>query len=701
MTFARTSLLAAAPLALVSACASTGPAPIMADVQPPSPLAATVPASASVPDLSQVPLIPRATLFGNPIRSQGRISPDGTQFAFIAPRDGVMNLWVAPIGDVAAARPLTAEKIRPIRQYFWAPDSRQLLFVNDSGGDENFLLYGVDTATATVRALTPFKKTRVQIVQVSPAVKDRILIGINNRDPKWHDVYSLNLASGKLTPVLVNTGDYSGFIADQNLVLRAASKSRDDGGSDYYRIVRNKVAPTSFEQVGLDDSLLTAPVGFTADGKTLYWIDSRDRETAALIAQDTATGTKTIIGSDPRADIGDAIADPRTGRVLAYGVDYLRNEWKPLDPAVGADLAFLEQQLKGDIAVTSATLANDKWTVAVDPVTAPSSVWLYDRATRGLTKLYTPRPALESMPLAAMHPVEITSRDGLTLPSYLTLPPGSDADGNGRPDHPVPLVLLVHGGPWGRDTFGFDGIHQLLANRGYAVLATNFRASTGFGKRFVAAGNLQWGRAMHDDLIDATDWAVANGVTTPDKVAIMGGSYGGYATLAGVTMTPDKFACGVDIVGPSNLETLLKTIPAYWAAIRTQFYKRMGDPNTAEGLAVLKRASPLYYADKIIKPLLIGQGANDPRVNIAESEQIVKAMKARSIPVTYVVFPDEGHGFARPANNLAFYGITEQFLSRCLGGRAEPLGDEVRHSSAKVPEGALLVPGLADAVATR
>ncbi|MEO5613138.1 MAG: S9 family peptidase [Sphingomicrobium sp.] len=668
---------------------------------PPAIEPAAAPLSASVPNLSAIALIPRSSLFGNPVRSQGQISPDGTQFAFIAPRDGVMNLWVAPIGDVAAARPLTAETVRPIRQYFWAPNSRQLLFVNDSGGDENFLLYGVDTKTATMRALTPFKKTRVQIVQVSPTVKDRILIGINNRDPKWHDVYSLNLASGKLSPVLINVGEYSGFIADQNLVLRATSKSRDDGGSDYYRVARNKVAPTPFEQVGLDDSLSTAPIGFTADGKTLYWIDSRDRETAALIAQDAVSGVKTVIGSDPRADIGNTLTDPRTGKVLAYGVEYLRNEWKPLDPAVGADLAFLEQQLKGDISITSATLANDIWTVAVDPVTQPSSVWLYERASHRLTKLYAPRPALENMPLAAMYPVEIKSRDGLTLPSYLTLPPGSDADGNGRPDHPVPLVLLVHGGPWGRDTFGYDAFHQLLANRGYAVLATNFRASTGFGKRFVAAGNLQWGLAMHDDLVDATDWAVANGVTAPDKVAIMGGSYGGYATLAGVTMTPDKFACGVDIVGPSNLETLLKTIPAYWTAIRTQFYKRMGDPNTAAGQAVLKRASPLYLADKIVKPLLIGQGANDPRVNIAESEQIVNAMKARAIPVTYVVFPDEGHGFARPANNLAFFGITEQFLSQCLGGRAEPLGNDVRNASAKVPEGAALVPGLADAVAAR
>jgi len=677
--------------------AAAAPFAVMAALSPPALSQSKPTPSAKAPDLSAFPLIPRANLFGNPVRAGGQISPDGKQFAFLAPRDGVMNLWVAPIGDMAAAKPLTAEARRPIRQYFWSPDSRQLLFINDAGGDENFLLYGVDTASGKTRSLTPFTKTRVQVVQVSKLVPDRILVGINNRDAKWHDIHSLDLASGKLTPVLINTGDYAGFLADQKLVLRAASKSRPDGGSDFFRIVGGKVAATPFEQVGLDDSLSTSPAGYTSDGKTLYWIDSRDRKTAGLFAQDVASGKRTVIGEDPRADIGNVIADPRTGRVLAYGVNYLRTEWKPLDPEVGRDIAFLQGKLKGDINVTSATTDNGKWTVAVDPVIAPTSLWLFDRKTRKLTKLYTPRPALEGMPLVAMHPVEINSRDGLTLPSYLTLPPGADSNNDGKADRPVPMVLLVHGGPWARDGYGFNGGHQLLANRGYAVLSVNYRGSTGFGKDFVTASNLQWGRKMHDDLLDATDWAVAQGVTTPDKVAIMGGSYGGYATLAGVTMTPDKFACGVDIVGPSNLETLLKTIPPYWEAGKVQFYKRMGDPNTPEGLAMLKERSPLYLAHKIKVPLLIGQGANDPRVNVAESEQIVNAMKARNIPVTYVVFPDEGHGFARPVNNLAFFGITEQFLGQCLGGRAEALGDDVRKSTAKVEQGAALVPGLAKA----
>jgi dipeptidyl aminopeptidase/acylaminoacyl peptidase len=645
--------------------------------------------------LSNVPLIPREALFGNPEKSAARISPDGTQIAWIAPRDGVMNVWVAPSSDPSKGRALTSEKTRPIRNFFWAPDSRQILYINDKGGDENFLLYSVDTASGVERKLTPFEKTRVQIVGVSTTVLDRILIAINNRDPKWHDVYSVDLASGKLTPVTMNTGEFSGFLADENLVVRGALKARKDGGSDYYRIVDNKAEAAPAEQIGLEDSLSTQPAGYTVDGKTLYWIDSRGRNTAALVAQDVATGKKSVIAQDARADIGNAMANPRTGEIEAYAVNYLRTEWTPVGSAVRDDLAFLRSKLKGDIDVTSRTRADDKWTVASASASQPAVHWLYDRKAKSLTKLFETRPALSGAPLVEQYPVEIRSRDGKTLVSYLSLPPGSDPDGDGKPAAAVPLVLLVHGGPWGRDSYGFNGYHQWLANRGYAVLSTNFRASTGFGKDFISAGDLQWGRKMHDDLLDAVDWAVERGITRPDKVAIMGGSYGGYATLAGLTMTPDKFACGVDIVGPSNLQTLLKTIPPYWEAIKMQFYKRMGDPTTEAGRKLLDERSPLFLADRIKRPLLIGQGANDPRVNVRESEQIVTAMKGKNIPVTYVVFPDEGHGFARPANSIAFNAVSENFLRSCLGGRAEPIGNTIAASSAKVPEGATLVPGLA------
>jgi dipeptidyl aminopeptidase/acylaminoacyl peptidase len=466
-------------------------------------------------------------------------------------------------------------------------------------------------------------------------------------------------------------------------------------------VANGKVEAEPFEQVTLEDSQTTRPAGFTADGKTLYWLDSRGRDTSALIAQNVATGTKTVIAQDARADIGGAMASPKTGRVEAYAVNYLRNEWVPVGPDVKGDLDFLKSKLKGQVNVTSRTDADDKWIVAVDPVTAPSAAYLYDRKAKSLTRLYVSRPELEGATLAAMHPVEIKTRDGLTMVSYLTLPPGTDPDGDGRPNKAVPMVLMVHGGPWGRDSYGYDGYAQWLANRGYAVLSPNFRASSGFGKKFTSAGDMEWGRKMQDDLNDAVDWAVGRGVTTSDKVAIMGGSYGGYAVLAGLAFTPEKFACGVDIVGPSNLATLLGTIPPYWEALKAQFYKRMGDPTTPEGQAHHRERSPLYKADQIRRPLLIGQGANDPRVNVAESQQIVDALKAKNIPVTYVLFPDEGHGFARPQNNIAFNAVAENFLAKCLGGRAEPIGDALKPSTAQVPHGAEYAPGLAEALARK
>ncbi len=646
---------------------------------------------------AEAPLIERTKLFGNPSRSAGRISPDGKWLSWLAPRDGMMNIWVAPVADPTKAQPLTAEKVRPIREYFWSPDASMLLFLNDKGGDENFLLYGVDVASGTQKLLTPFDKTRVEIFGQSRHVKDRLLIGLNNRDPRWHDVYSLDLKTGKLTLVLKNDG-FGGFGVDEQLRVRTATKPRAGGGVDIYRIANGVVAAKPDETIGFEDSD-TAPVGFTVDGKTQYWIDSRGRDTAALVAQDMKTNRRTVVAKDARADIDNAITNPATGRIDAYAVNYLKREWKPLNAAIKPDLTYLKTHLKGEATVTSRTDADTLWTVVADPVSRPVTTYLYDRKAKRLTKMFTGRPELETATLADMHPVEIKTRDGLTEVSYLTLPPGSDTKSSGIPDHPVPMVLLVHGGPWGRDEYGNNGLHQWLANRGYAVLSPNYRASTGFGKKYVAAGNLQWGLKMHDDLIDAVDWAVKNGVTTRGKVAIMGGSYGGYATLAGLTFTPDAFACGVDIVGPSNLNTLLEAIPAYWTSGREQMYRRMGDPRTPAGQAVLKAASPLFKADAISKPLLIGQGANDPRVNQREAGQIVAAMKAKNIPVTYILFPDEGHGFARPENNIAFFATSEAFLAKCLGGRAEPYGQAFAGSSITSPYGAQFAPGLQAALA--
>ncbi|MBQ0943136.1 S9 family peptidase [Ideonella sp. 4Y16] len=664
--------------------------PLGAHAQSPAPTASPAPA--------EVPLIERARFFGNPTKAAGRISPDGRWLSWIAPRDGVLNIWVAPVDRPDQARALTAEKTRPIRSYFWAPDSQRILFINDQGGDENYLLYGVAVDGGEPRSLTPFEKTRVEIIKISRQKKDRILVGINNRDPRWHDVYSLDLASGALSLVLRNEQGWAGIHADDQLVLRLAEKSRPDGGIDYHRMSNGLVEPTAFTSVSMDDSLATGPRGFTPDGRTLYWTDSRGRDTAALVAQDLASGTTRVVAEDRRADIGSVLTDLRDGRVLAWQVNYLQQEYVANDPAVAADLAYLRGALKGSFMLTARTNADDRWVLAVDPVTAPSYTVLFDRSARRLTPLFVTRPELEGAPLVPMQALELKARDGLTLVSYLSLPKAVDPQGSGRPARPVPMVLLVHGGPWARDDHGYNSYHQWLANRGYAVLSVNFRGSTGFGKAFTSAGDLQWGRRMHDDLLDAVDWAVKNGITTREQVAIMGGSYGGYATLAGLTFTPTAFACGVDIVGPSNLFTLLESIPPYWESFRQQLYRRMGDPTTEAGKVLLKERSPLTYADRIVRPLLIGQGANDPRVNVRESDQIVQAMAERNIPVTYVLFPDEGHGFARPVNSIAFNAVTEQFLARCLGGRAEPIGDTLKASTAQVKHGAAYTPGVAQAL---
>mgnify|MGYP001826265538 CR=1 FL=1 len=653
--------------------------------------------TAATPTLDQTTLIPRDHLFGNPTRSQGRISPDGAWLSWLAPKNGVMNIWIAPRSNPDEARLMTHSADRPIPQYMWSPDASAVLYVQDKAGDENFLLYRVDVESGEETTLTPFENTRVDIFGASDTIKDAILVGLNNRDPQYHDVHRLNLTTGELELVFENT-KFAGFLADDTLTLRMAMKQNGDGGMDYYQITGNAAEAAPFESTVMEDSMTTSPAGYTTDGSILYWLDSRGRDTAALYAQDTATGEKTLIAEDDRADIGGSLRHQQTGEVLAYSATYLKTQWHALDAGIKASFDWINGQLDGETGVMSRTEDDRTWIIWNDPLNAPISSYIYDRDAETLTPFYTTRPELADAPLQTMHPVEITARDGLTLPSYLTLPTGSDQDGTGRPEAAVPMVLLVHGGPWARDTYGFSSTHQMLANRGFAVLSVNFRGSTGFGKGFINAGNKQWGLAMHDDLIDAVEWAIDEGIAKSDAVAIMGGSYGGYATLAGLAFTPETFACGVDIVGPSNLETLLGTIPPYWAPMVKIFHERMGDPGTPEGLEMLKAASPLHKADQITKPLLIAQGANDPRVKQDESDQIVGAMKDANIPVTYVLYPDEGHGFAKPDNSIAFFAIAENFLAQTLSDkgnvRAEPLGDVLEPSTAQIVEGAGNVQGL-------
>jgi dipeptidyl aminopeptidase/acylaminoacyl peptidase len=640
-------------------------------------------------------VIPRTALFGNPEKTQGRLSPDGKYVSFIAPRDGVLNIWLAERDKLDAAKPITNDQKRGIRQHFWAYDNKHVLFIQDEGGDENFHLYAVDVVTGTQKDLTPYKGVRAEVAGLSWKKPGVIAVGINDRVPEWHDLYEVDLNTGKRVLVLQNTQEFAGYNLDFDLKPRIVSKN-DAEGSELLRRVGDKWV--SMLRIGQADSLTSGLIGIEFSGKTALLQSSVGRDKAALERVDLATGKTTLLASSDQADLEDVWIEPKTFKPQAYIVNYLKPEITVLDPSMKKDVDLLTKELGDGFTIGNRTLDDMFWSVTTDDALAPASTYIYDRRAGKLTRLFDHRPALAKAPLVPMQSLELKARDGLTLISYLSLPPGSDTNGDNIPDSPVPMVLNVHGGPWGRDTYGFDNEHQWLANRGYAVLSVNFRASTGFGKAFINAGNKEWAGKMHDDLLDAVDWAVKQKITTRDKVAIYGGSYGGYATLVGVTFTPDTFACGVDIVGPSNLNTLLGSIPPYWKSFYEEFATRVGDPRTPEGKKLLDDRSPLSRVEAIRKPLLIAQGANDPRVKQAEADQIVKSMKDKNLPVTYVLYPDEGHGFARPTNRTSFYAVAEGFLAQCLGGRYEPVGNDFKGATLKVLDGAQYVPGLVEAL---
>lgn len=525
-----------------------------------------------------------------------------------------------------------------------------------------------------------------------------ILIGLNDREPALHDVYALDLETGERQLVFQNPG-YASVLADDALQVRVGLQQTPAGGFNIFALGEGE--PRLLVELPPEDALSSGPVAFNDEGDAFYMLDSRDRDKAALVLIDAETGkTREVIASSNEADVSGVVFHPVTKEPLAYAVERERVEWYALNDKTDEQLEALDRALTGDFEIVSQTKDNGQWLVAEDASQAPGRYWRFDAATGKATPPFTTRPVLEDAPLQPMHAVTIQARDGLDLISYYTLPPGSDPDGNGTPESPQPTVLWVHGGPWARDSFGFDPVHQWLANRGYAVLSVNYRGSTGVGKEFINASHGEWAGAMHDDLIDAVEWAIGKGIAEKDRVAIAGGSYGGYATLVGVTFTPEVFACGVDIVGPSNLVTLMESFPEYWKPfLDATFYRGIGDPATEKGRAEAVARSPLHKVGNIEVPLLIGQGANDPRVTVIESEQIVSAMKGAELPVSYVVFPDEGHGFARPENRLAFFAVMEGFLAEnCLGGRFEPIGNSLEGSSLTVEAGAADVPGLEKAL---
>lgn len=632
-------------------------------------------------------LIPRQVFFGNPDRLAALISPNGTMLSYLAPLENVLNVWIQSVGG-DDARPITRSTQRPIRRYFWAYNSQQIIYMQDREGDENFHLYAVDVTSGDEIDLTPFDNVQARLAGRDQQFPDEILVAVNNRDPRLHDIWRINTRTGQGNMTLQNDAGYADMLADGQLEIRVASRLNNrTGGLDSY--VRDLEDGNWYELArwDLDDAATSGPVEVSRDGKTVYLTDSRGVNTNRLYAYEMGGPEGpmySLIASDDRADAQDILTDPFTGAPQAVLFEYARREWKIIDNAIAPDWEFLKGLAQGDFSVVSRDVADQKWVVSYVRDDGPASYFLYDRAARNATFLFTNRSQLEGLKLAKMTPVLIPARDRLTLVCYLTTPPVKNAKN-------LPMVLLVHGGPWARDSWGFNSLHQWLANRGYAVMSVNYRGSTGFGKAFLNAGNGEWAARMHDDLIDAVNWAVSQKIADPKRVAIMGGSYGGYATLVGLTFTPDYFAAGVDIVGPSHIRTLLETIPPYWEPIKVMFEKRVG---SLDNPGYLDTISPLTKVHNIRKPLLIGQGKNDPRVKESESRQIVQAMQEKNLPVTYVVFPDEGHGFARPENSMAFFAITEAFLAKHVGGRFEPIASEVRSSSADVQAGAELIPGL-------
>lgn len=603
-------------------------------------------------------LIPREVLFDLPEKIWPQISPDGSLVAYLAPHKKVLNVWFHDRKS-KTERVLTLDEGRGIHYYAWAPDGKSILFLQDQGGNENWHLYKIDIAGGDVKDLTPFDGVQARVLKIDKHFSNEILVELNKEDASRHDVYRLELKTGVLELVARNTGQISDWIVDPEMKVRGAVAARSEGGYDVMIRSDEGSAWKKLFSWDLEDSMMSFVAGFSGGGKELYLVDSRGRDTTQLVKMDLATGGRKTIFSDPNYDISSVVMNPDDREPEMVSVYRTRSEWIALRESVRLDLETLWNTSPGDFALANRSFDDRYWVVGFDNDVSPRNYYIYDRKTRKEEFLFAHRPALRGYTLAPMKPVMIQARDGLRLQGYLTL--------SKRGRKPFPMVLLVHGGPWTRDGWGYDSAAQWLADRGYACLQINFRGSTGFGKKFVNAGNKEWGRKMQDDLSDAVAWAVREGVADPKRVGIMGASYGGYAALSAATFTPEVFRCAVDMFGPSDLAALIRSMPPYWSVEKNNIMRRLGNPDTETSL--LKERSPLFFTDKVRIPVLIAQGTNDPRTPKSESDRMVKALRRRGIECEYVVFSDEGHGFAKPANRLQFFKIAEAFLARHLGGR--------------------------------
>ncbi len=623
----------------------------------------------------QQPILDRELFFGDPEITGAQISPDGKYIGFLKPLNGTRNVWIKRTEEpFSAAKPLTNLTKRPVPGYFWSRDGRYILFVQDQGGDENFNVYAVDPAEARdaanipkARNLTDVKGVRAQIFNVPKSDPDTIYVGLNDRDKAWHDLYKVKISSGERTLMRQNTGRVAAWIFDNSGQLRLAFRSAENGDTEFLRTdpdgFKKIYSCTVFEQC--------FPLHFHKDGKRVYIVtNSAEGNLVRLALLDVATGKEELVESDPqrRADLSNAQFSELTDELTSTEYEDEKPRHYFRDKSIESDYNLMQSKLGGkEITPVSKTKDERLWLVSAWGDTEPGETYLFNRDTKKLTLQYRVREKLSRGQLARMEPIRYESSDGKEIPAYLTLP-------NGKTPKNIPLVVFPHGGPWGRDVWRYNTFAQFLANRGYAVLQPNFRASTGYGKEFLNAGNGQWGRKMQDDITWGVKYLVAKGIADPKRVGIMGISYGGYATLAGIAFTPDLYSAAVAIAAPVNLMTLLDTIPPYWEAGRIQLYQRMADPRTPVGKELLAAESPLNSANKIKTPLMVVQGANDPRVKKAEAEQIVVALRDRGFHVEYLLAPDEGHGYARPVNNMAMIMAAEKFLAERLGGRYQEGG---------------------------
>jgi dipeptidyl aminopeptidase/acylaminoacyl peptidase len=631
-------------------------------------------AATATPRTTADTLIPRTVLFGNPERISPAISPDGRRLAWIAPDDGVLNVWVRDLdGQPGTEHPVTADRDRGVHVFNWAPDGTRILYLQDDAGNENWRLRDVHVDTGEERDLTPGKDSQTRIMKISKRRPGEILLSVNLDRPELHDVYRLDLASGELNKVCENPG-FIGFVADEDFRVRAALAPLPDGGTVI--LVRDtQDSPwRPLLQVDQQDALSTHPLAFSDDGSRLLCITSEGANAAQLVWFDVASGARTVVAGDPTFDVATAALHIDTNQPRVVFLQRDRLTPVVLDPTITDDIATLTA-LGGDLRLLGSDHADRIWLVATTHDDGPVRYYTYHRDLGEPTFLFAHRPDLEHHTLAPMQAFSVRSRDGLTLHGYLTFPPGT-------PRRDLPAVLLVHGGPWHRDCWGLDPQAQWLASRGYVVVQVNFRGSTGYGKDFLNAGNREWGAKMHDDLLDALNWTVGQGWVDPARVAIFGSSYGGYAALVGAAFTPEVFRCAVAVAAPANLNTLITSYPPYWKPMIVQAHLRVGNPETEPDF--LWSRSPLSRVADIRIPVMIVQGANDPRVPQADSEQIVAALREHDVPLSYLLYPDEGHGLVKPDNRLRFHAAAEHFLAQHLGGRAE-VSDETASPDAAPP----------------